>query len=304
MQMTTDLTRALQRVAGAVGPSVVRIGRHGGRGQGVVVGEGLVATNAHNLRDRTTQVTFADGRAEQGAALGADLDDDLVVLAVPTGDAPAVIFAPSPPELGTTVAGVAAGPGGLRVTVGTVSGTARSFRGPRGRQVHGAIEHTAPLARGSSGSPVADLEGRVVGLSTARLDDGFYLALPAGETLVTRIEALARGEERPRRLLGVGLAPAEVGRRLRAQVGLPSRDGLLVRTVAAGSPADRAGISVGDLLVAASGEVLVHADQLHRVIDALDPGAALTLTVVRGADELEVLVHLDADGAPSAEGSA
>jgi serine protease Do len=304
MHTTPDLTAALQHVASAVGPSVVRIGRHGGRGQGVVVGEGLVATNAHNLRDRTTQVTFADGRAEQGSVVGADVDDDLVVLAVPTGDAPAVAWAPAAPELGAVVAGVGAGPGGPRVTVGTISGTGRSFRGPRGRQVHGAIEHTAPLARGSSGSPVVDLEGRVVGLSTARLDDGFYLALPAGEALAARIERLARGEERPRRLLGVGVAPAEVGRRLRAQVGLPARDGLLVRTVAAGSPAERAGISVGDLLVAAGSEALVQPDQLHQAIDSLEAGAALTLTVVRGADELEVLVHLDADAAPTDEGSA
>jgi serine protease Do len=301
---TTELTAALQRVAAAVAPSVVRIGRHGGRGRGIVVADGVVATNAHNLRDRTTEVTFADGRAAQGTALGADLDGDLVVLAVPTGDAPPVAWAPSAPELGAVVATVSVGADGPRVTVGTVSGTERSFRGPGGRQVHGAIEHTAPLAPGSSGSPVTDLEGRVLALSTARLGDGFYLGLPAGDALRDRLEALARGEAPRRRVLGVGVAPASVARRLRAQVGLEPRDGLLVRTVVEGSPAARAGIATGDLLVASGGEPLTDVDGLHRVLDSLAAGAGLPLTVVRGAEELEVLVHLDADAGPAEAGSA
>src|ERR671912_133346 len=88
----TDQQETVRRVADAVAPSVVRIGRHGGRGCGVVVADGLVLTNAHNLRDRTTQVTFGDGRATQGRAAGVDLDGDLTVLHVETGDAPPVTW--------------------------------------------------------------------------------------------------------------------------------------------------------------------------------------------------------------------
>src|SRR5688500_5837018 len=79
---------AARTAADRVGPSVVRIGRGGGRGCGLVVGDGLVATNAHNLRDRTTTVTFADGRQAQGELAGADVDGDLAVLRVDTADAP------------------------------------------------------------------------------------------------------------------------------------------------------------------------------------------------------------------------
>ena len=89
-----------QRVADAVAPAVVRIGREGGRGCGIVVGEGLVATNAHNLRDRTTEVTFADGRATQGRATAVDPDGDLTVLAVDTAGIAAPAWADAVPSRG------------------------------------------------------------------------------------------------------------------------------------------------------------------------------------------------------------
>ena len=99
--MTHRATAATtRRVADAVAPAVVRIGRHGGRGCGVVVADGLVVTNAHNLRDRTTQVTFADGRALQARATGIDADGDLTVLAVDTGGIAAPAWADDPPAEG------------------------------------------------------------------------------------------------------------------------------------------------------------------------------------------------------------
>ncbi|MDQ2651382.1 MAG: hypothetical protein M3Z03_17735, partial [Actinomycetota bacterium] len=86
--LTAELSEAARTVDRTAGPSVVRIGRQGGRGCGIVVADGHVLTNAHNLRDRTTEVTFADGRTAQGEAVAADGDGDLVVLAVDTGAAP------------------------------------------------------------------------------------------------------------------------------------------------------------------------------------------------------------------------
>ena len=101
------------------------------------------------------------------------------MLAVDTGGAPAVTWSEGPAELGMAVYAVARIPGGHRVTAGTVSAVDRSFRGPRGRLVTGGIEHTAPQARGTSGSPMVDAEGRLVGITTLRLGDGFSIAQPA-----------------------------------------------------------------------------------------------------------------------------
>ena len=88
---------------------------------------------------------------------------------------------------------------GLRVTFGFVSGIERTFRGPRGRRITGSLEHTAPLLPGSSGGPVLNAGGQLLGINTNRLGEGFYLAIPADEALRGRVDALARGEWRPRR---------------------------------------------------------------------------------------------------------
>lgn len=298
MTASDELRTTIRRVVDAAAPSVVRIGRHGGRGCGVVVGDGLVLTNAHNLRDRTTEVTFADGRSVQGRAAGVDLDGDLTVLQVETAGVPAPAWAPGvdddagdgPLGWGATVFAVARTADGVRVTSGAVSGRDRAFRGPRGRLVTGGVEHTAPLARGSSGSPIVDDEGRLLGVTTLRLGDGFSIARPAGADLRRRVDQLAAGQEPRRRLLGVGVAPAHVARRLRRAVGLPERDGLLVRGVEPGSPAERAGVQRGDLVTAAGGRDVADADDLFAALSAAEEDDTLALHLVRGTDELDVTV--------------
>jgi serine protease Do len=291
MALLEDLRGAVRRVAAAAGPATVGIGRHG-RGSGVVIGPNRVVTNAHNLRDRTTQVTFADGRAVQGTLLGADVDGDLVVLDVDTADVAPIEWAASGVDTGDVVFAVGAGTA-PRVTFGLVSGTGRRFRGPRGRRITGSIEHTAPLARGSSGGPLLDAEGRLVGLNSNRVGEGFYLALVADGDLQARIDRLGAGESVRRPTLGVALAPPHVAARLRRAVGLPERDGLLVRHVEEGSPAAQAGLAQGDLLVRAEGRDLVQADDLLDVLDAA--GETITLGVVRGVEELEVVVRFAAE---------
>src|SRR3954447_7256692 len=291
----TPLQKLQDTIAGIaerVGPSVVGLGRGWGRGSGVVVAPGRVITNAHVLRGDEVAVGFADGETRLGRLAGADEDLDVAVVAVDTGDSPAVAWEPDRPAqiaIGAAVLALA-NPGGrgLRVTLGTVSAAERSFRGLRGRRIRGSIEHTAPLPRGSSGGPLADPDGRLLGLNSVRMDGGLILALPTDSALRERADALARGEEPARPRLGVAIAPPHVARRLRRAVGLPERDGLLVRWVEDGSPAARAGTAKGDLMVAAGGTPVTRVDELEPRLT----GDSLTLTVVRGADEREVPVRL------------
>ena len=294
MAVLDELSSAAAQVIAQVGPSVVRIGRGGGRGCGVILSEGIVATNAHNLRGDETLVTFSDGRQAIGSVAATDVDGDLAVLRVDTGDAPAVGWAEAGSAVGDVVFVVTrSAAGGERVSFGMVSGTERAFRGPRGRRIKGSLEHTAPLPRGSSGSPVVTPSGTVAGINTNRLGDGFYLALPADGELQSRLSSLSSGQSRTRPRLGVGLAPAHVARALRRSVGLEERDGLLVRVVEEGSPAESAGLREGDLIVSVNGTAVSNADDLF---DAMDAGGDLRLTLVRGSDEVEITVQFNLGG--------
>jgi serine protease Do len=293
-QVLRELEAAIAGVAERVGPSVVGLGRGWGRGSGVVIAPGQVLTNAHVLRGDDVAVAFAEGATAHGRVAGADPDLDVAVVAVDTGEAPAIAWEPE--RAGATPLGsivfALANPGGrgLRATFGTISSTGRSFRGPRGRRIGGSLEHTAPLPRGSSGGPLVDAEGGLLGLNTVRMDGGLILALPADPTLRRRVEALATGQAAARPRLGVALAPPRAARRMRAAVGLPERDGLLVRAVVDGSPAARAGIQRGDLLVAAGGRSLGGLDDLFDALEGAD--GTLSVTVVRGDREREASVEL------------
>ncbi|MFN2609139.1 MAG: S1C family serine protease [Acidimicrobiales bacterium] len=300
MATLDEVQAAVRAVAETAGPAVVGVGAGWGLGSGVVVADGVVLTNAHNLRGADVAVSFADDRTADGRVAGVDLDGDLAAVAVDTSGVTPLAWAEEPGAIGGVVFGLA-NPGGrgLRVTVGLVSAVGRAFRGPRGRRVTGSVEHTAPLARGSSGGPIVDGEGRFLGLNTNRLGEGFYAAIPADADLRRRVDALARGESAERPHLGVGLVPGRAARQLRRSVGLPDRDGVLVREVQEGGPADRAGLRRGDLVVTAGGRPVASVDDLHAVLDGLAEARTLDLGIVRGADELSVEV---AFGDPAGQG--
>jgi serine protease Do len=297
MGVFEEVQQDIRRLAEITGASVVGIGQRWGVGSGVVIGPSRVLTNAHNVRGEQVTVTFADGRTAEGRVTGYDLDGDLAILEVDTAGAPAIEWADGAAlGIGAPVFALS-NPGGrgLRVTLGFVSGVDRSFRGPRGRRITGSLEHTAPLLPGSSGGPIVDAQGKLLGVNTNRLGEGFYLAIPADQALRRQVDALARGESASRPRLGVALVPAHVARRLRRAVGLPETDGLLVREVEEGSPAAAAGLAQGDLIVAADGRAVSDVDDLFQVLDAASEG--IELRILRGTEERTVRVTFAATAA-------
>ena len=284
----------IQGVVEQVGNAVVGIGQRWGVGSGVVLSKDQILTNAHNVRGDEVSVTFPDGHTSSGRVLGHDVDGDIAVIGVDTGDLQAIEWATDgAPGIGAPVFALS-NPGGrgLRVTLGFITGVERSFRGPRGRRITGSIEHDAPLLPGSSGGPVVGRDGRLLGLNTHRLGEGFYLAIPADESLRSRVDALARGETQRRVRLGIGVAPSHVARGLRRAVGLPDVDGLLVRLVEDDSPASRAGLAQGDLIVVAGGRPIEGADDLFEALGAAE--GAIQLIIIRGTEERSVDVQLGA----------
>lgn len=292
MTDTQSAPTTVQRVREAVANSVVSVGRDG-RGTGFVVADGKVLTNAHNLRDRTTSITFDDGRVTQAEVAGIDVDGDLVVLAVDTAGAPTLTWGDSNSVAdGSEVYSAGRGGGRLRITRGDVTGVDAEFRGPRGRTIRGGLEHTAPMARGASGGPVVDAAGAVVAVNTHRAGEGFYLARLADDALQNRVAKLVAGERVETPKLGVTLAPSAVAQKLRAAVGLSPREGLLVRAVADDSAAAAAGIKEGDLIVGAGDTAVVTIDDLHTALDAAVAGSSqsITLRLVSGDTERETTV--------------
>jgi len=288
MSILDDLSSAIRSVHEVAGPGVVGIGQRT-RGSGVVIADGRVLTNAHNLRGDEVTVTFRDGRTERGTVRGVDPDGDLAVIDVDTTGATSLAWSDAETTIGDVVFGLAStGAGAARVTAGSISAIEQTFRGPGGSRIGGSLEHTAPLASGSSGGPLVDSEGRLVALNTNRVGEGFYLARPADAAFRERVEALSRGESISRPRLGIAVAPSVVAQRLRRSVGLAERDGLLVRGVEEGSPADRAGIREGDLLVEAAGRPLTDADSLPAIL--AEAGLPIELKIVRGDEERSVSV--------------
>ena len=300
MTIFDEIQASIARLAQDPGASVTGIGQRWGVGSGVVLGAGRVLTNAHNVRGSQATVTFADGRTAEGNVAGHDIDGDLAVIEADTGQTPALPWATGAPSIGTPVFALA-NPGGrgLRVTFGFVSGIDRTFRGPRGLRITGSLEHTAPLLPGSSGGPVLDAAGQLLGINTNRLGEGFYLAIPVGEALRRRVDALARGESVMPPQLGITITPGYVARRLRRAVGLPDVEGLLIHGVEERSPAGRAGLAPGDLILAAASQPVRTVDDLTGALQAADD--TIELNVLRGTDERSIRVALGQNGQPEGE---
>ena len=284
----------IAKLAAELGPAVIGL-REGSRGgSGVIIAAGLAVTLARNVhRD---ELTVRVGDVDLAARVaGSDPTVDLAVLRFesPPSTKPVGWAADGGLGIGFEVYALADPSGrGLRASHGMVSSAPFALRGPAGRIIEGAVEHTAPLPRGSGGSPLLNADGLILGLNAIRRDEGFVVAWPAG-VLRDRVAALAAGARTAPPRLGVALVGSRQARRLRAAVGLEPVDGLLVRAVEEGSPADRSGIARGDVIVAVDGSPLSGADPLYAALDRAG-GREFELDVVRGTDRLTLTTRLEA----------
>jgi serine protease Do len=279
-------------IVSRVGPAVIGL-RSGSRGgSGVIVAPGVAVTLARNIRQ--DELTVRVGESDRAARVtGVDPTVDLAVLTLEGPDLPEPIAWASGEDvtIGSEVYALADPAGrGLRVTPGTVSRAPSGLRGPSGRLIEGVIEHTAPLPRGSGGGPLVDADGRILGLNAIRRDGGLIVAWPAA-VLRERAATLAAGVATAPPRLGVALVGARQARRMRAAVGLAPIDGLLVQAVESGSPAERAGLARGDVIVAIDDAAVRDPDPLYAALDAA-PDGELALKIVRGSEELALTARL------------
>ena len=286
-------------VAAELAPHVAALevttpGGRSGAGSAVVVpGDGLLVTNAHVVgRARTGRAVFSDGSESAVDVVGADPLSDLAVVR-------ARAEVPAPAELGDA-AGLRVGqlvvavgnPLGLAgsVTAGVVSGLGRSLPtrdGRTARVVEDVIQTDAALNPGNSGGALADSAGRVVGINTAVAGWGLGLAVPVNDTTRRILAALVADGRVRRAYLGLVSTPAPLPADLAARTG--RRRGLRVVDVVPGSPAARAGLHAGDLVLEAGRSPVAEAQSLQRLLFTEAIGVPLPVTVHRNGAMVDVV---------------
>jgi S1-C subfamily serine protease len=294
--VSQDLAALVERA----GRSTVLVGGGGFRpGTGTVVAPDLVLTAIHVVEsDEGIVVRTGDDRAFDAVLVGRDPATGLALLRVENLDAPPITPASRTPRAGSLAAAVfRSWEGQLTARLAVVNAVAGPVRVGRGVRLAQVIRTDLGPARGLSGSPLVNADGEWLGLITAGLVRGVPLVIPH-DVAAESIKAItARGNGRARRgYLGVALHPVKLPERQRAAIGGADRGdsdrGVIVVGFTPDSPADRAGLLVGDVIIAAAGQPVTEIDDLHSLLLASAVDAPLALDVLRGttAVKLDVIV--------------
>lgn len=305
-------SRAVINAADRVSPSVVNLdvetsaGRRQGapfrmpeeqRGTGsgfIFTPDGFILTNSHVVhRANRIEVTLPDGRRFEGETVGEDPDTDLAVvringsnfLAAPLGDSQRI-------RVGQLVIAIG-NPYGFQATVtsGVVSALGRSLRSISGRLIDNIIQTDAALNPGNSGGPLVTSGGEVIGVNTAMIlvAQGICFAIGINTAKFVAGKLIKEGKIR-RSYIGLGGQNVPLLRRLVRFYHLPVESGILVVSIEENSPAKRAGLSEGDILIGFDGQRIAGIDDLQRLLTEEKVGVKTTVTIIRRTEKLTLAI--------------
>jgi S1-C subfamily serine protease len=271
-------------------------GRRGGRrfaggGSGFFfTPDGYLLTNSHVVHGATAiEVTTAEGHTAEARLVGDDPDTDLAVVRVASHGAPGAATLGDSSRLRVGQIAIAIGnPLGYThsVTAGVVSALGRTLRATTGRMMFDVIQTDAALNPGNSGGPLLDSRGRVIGVNTAIIAGAqsiaFATAIDTAKWVVS--ELLAHGRVR-RAFIGMAGATVPLSRRTARILGVDQRTAIRVIDVQASSPAQRAGLEGGDLVLGIDGVSVQSVDELWRLLDCSRIGKACVLRVLRRTEQ-------------------
>lgn len=296
-------SRAVVQVVESVGPTVVSIvvgkafqgqrGERMGAGSGVIVApEGYIMTNTHVIHGAgRIKVRTADGSAWPARLVGADPVTDLAVLRVDAGGLPYARFGDSDALSAGQLAIAIGNPLGFDSTVstGVLSALGRTFRSKDGRLLENIIQHTAPLNPGNSGGPLVDSRGQVIGINTAIIPmaQGICFSIPSNTAAWVLPQLITDGRVR-RGHLGIAGQARPLERSLVQAFGLSGAQAVEVITVSRASPAGRAGLQPGDLIVAINDIPVACVDDLHRFLNTWPISEPAVLTLIRGGEQIRL----------------
>jgi S1-C subfamily serine protease len=271
--------------------------RHGGGSGFLFTPDGLILTNSHVVHDANrVEVTLADGQRLPARLIGEDPASDLAVIQIdaPAGEGRTLVAAALGDSqrlrVGQLVIAMGS-PYGFQstVTAGVVSALGRSLRSYSGRLIEDVIQTDASLNPGNSGGPLVASDGRVVGVNTATILPAqgicFAIGINTAKFVASR---LLRDGRIQRSWIGVAAQTAPLHRRIVRYYDLPRESGVIVLSVEPDSPARRAGLRDGDVIVALGEQAVAGVDDLHRVLSDVRAGAKTDVTLIRGTEKLRV----------------
>src|SRR5438034_7174234 len=268
--------------------------RRGGGSGFVFTPDGLVLSNSHVVHNASRiELSFPDGRHFPAHLIGEDPATDLAVVRIDAPHLTAVQLGDSQRLRVGQLAIAIGNPYGFQytVTAGVVSALGRSLRSYSGRMIDDVIQTDASLNPGNSGGPLVSSDGQVIGVNTATImgAQGLCFAIGINTAKFVASRLLTQGRIR-RAYIGVEAQTAPLHRRLVRFYHLPQESGVIVSAVTPGSPAQRAGLREGDVIVALDGKAVAGVDDLHRLLTDAHVGVSSSLTVLRWTQKLELQV--------------
>jgi len=308
-ELLDSYSRTVTRVVGKVAPAVVNIRTHksgghdgrpeqesGGSGSGFIIApDGFILTNSHVVHGANKlEVTLADGQIFAASLVGEDPESDLAVIRINAAQQlPHVRLSDSKAIRVGQIAVAIGSPFGFQqtVTAGVVSALGRSMRSQSGRLIDNVIQTDAALNPGNSGGPLVDSSGDVIGVNTAVILPAQGICFAIASNTAEFVAAWLIKEGRIRRSwIGVMGQNVPIHRRVVRFHHLAAEYGVLVAGTEPGSPANRAGLREGDVIVAFAGETVSSIDELHRHLVARVIGIPTVLTVIRHTEKLEIVL--------------
>jgi S1-C subfamily serine protease len=267
-----------------------------GGGSGVIfTPDGFLLTNSHVAHGaHRLVVTLNDGRSFAGRLVGDDPHTDLAVVRIEGNNLPMARFGDSTKLRPGQLVVAIGNPLGFEATVtaGVVSALGRSLRSQSGRLIENMIQTDAALNPGNSGGPLVNSRGEVIGINTAviRPAQGICFAIPSA-TAKWVVGRLIRDGRIVRAYLGLHGQDRPIPRYLVRFHELTSNRGIMILSVEAGSPAERAGLAKGDIVIALGNEIVTGVDTLHRLLNEEVIGREALITILRDQEKKVLLIR-------------
>ena len=303
-QLLDSYSQAVHNAVLKAGPAVVKIEvkqwaagpqgpvERGGSGSGFAfTPDGLLLTNSHVVHNAVRlDVLFQDGRREEASLVGEDPHSDLAVLKVNAGVPVAELGESGSVKVGHLAIAIG-NPLGFdtTVTAGVVSALGRSLRATSGRMMEDVVQTDAALNPGNSGGPLVNSRGQVIGVNTATIAQaqGLCFAVAVGTARHVASQLLRFGRVQ-RGWIGIHGQTASLLKNQGRYFRLDQTTGVLIAGVESGSPAAKAGLQLGDQVIAVDGKALGDLEALLRLLDGSSIGRRLSLSVLRMEKKIEL----------------